>query len=153
MSESKNYVQCGLCGHRHPKASLRRRGYVTCTCGIRIGSEPAAVIRRGLPLVGRNETWKSDLIDLTDPRWAEFLVGELATAAARKGFDGFFLDTLDSVELVAPGNAERTAALRRGLVATIRSLRAAFPQKRIVINRGLPAFAELRDVVDGVLVE
>lgn len=111
------------------------------------------VVRRGLPLAGRNELWKSDLIDLTDPRWAELLVDELATAAARKGFDGFFLDTLDSVELIAPGDAPRQAALRRGLVAAVQRLRAAFPQKRIVVNRGFGAFPELRDAVDGVLVE
>ncbi len=113
----------------------------------------AEVTRRGLPLAGRNDVWKSDLIDLADPSWAEFLVDELAANAARRGFDGFFLDTLDSIELIAPRDAARQAALRRGLVATIKRLRTAFPQKRIVVNRGFGAFAELQDSIDGVLVE
>lgn len=113
----------------------------------------ADVTRLGLPYAGRNAVWASDLVDHTDPRWAAFLVDTLAARAAQRGFDGFFLDTLDSVDLVAPGDPTRTAALRRGLVDTIRRLRAAFPQKRIVINRGFFAFAELRDTVDGVLVE
>ncbi len=113
----------------------------------------AEITRRGLPLAGRNAVWKSDLIDLTDPRWAEFLVGELATAAVARGFDGFFLDTLDSIELIAPGDAARQAALKKGLVETVRRLRAAFPKKRIVVNRGFAAFPELRDSIDGVLAE
>ena len=110
-------------------------------------------LRRNLPLAGRNALWNSDLLDLADSRWADFLVGELAAAAARRGFDGFFLDTLDSVDLVAPADPARTAALRAGLVAAVKRLRAAFPQHRIVVNRGFFAFAELRDTVDGVLVE
>ena len=113
----------------------------------------AEIVRRALPLAGRNAEWKSDLIDLTDPRWAEFLVDDLAAAAAKRGFDGFFLDTLDAVELVAPGNAARTDALRRGLVVVVQRLRAAFPKRRIVVNRGFRAFAELRESIDGVLAE
>ncbi len=112
----------------------------------------AEVARRGLPFAGRNEIWKSDLIDLSDARWADFLVTQLAAAAVVRGFDGFFLDTLDSVQLIA-GDAARTAALRAGLIDVVRRLRAAFPQKTIVINRGFFAFAELREAVDGVLAE
>ncbi|WP_438483583.1 endo alpha-1,4 polygalactosaminidase [Oleiharenicola lentus] len=111
------------------------------------------VLKRGLPFAGRNETWKSDLIDLADARWREFLVDELATQIAKKGYDGFFLDTADSVDLIAPGNTARTTSARAGLVTLVKQLRTSFPQKRIVINRGFFAFDELRDTVDGVLVE
>lgn len=110
----------------------------------------AEVVRRQLPFAGRNEVWKSDVIDLGDERWHEFLVDQLAAAAAQRGFDGFFLDTLDSVETIAP--ARRPAAIA-GLVATIQRLRRAFPTKRIVINRGFFAFEAVRDAVDGVMVE
>ena len=111
------------------------------------------VVRRALPMAGRNATWKSDLIDLTDPRWAEFLVDELAAAAIRRGFDGFFLDTLDATELAAPGNPARTTALRQGLVNVVRRLRTKFPAQRILVNRGFFVFEQLQGVVDGVLVE
>jgi hypothetical protein len=113
----------------------------------------AEVLRRGLPFAGRNATWNSDIVDLSDARWAEYLVDTVAAEAARKGFAGFFLDTLDSVDLIETPASPRRAAARAGLIATIKRLRAAFPQQRIVINRGLFAFAELRDTVDGVLVE
>ena len=108
---------------------------------------------RGLPLAGRNTTRNSDLFDLTDPRWAEFFVNDLAAPAVRRGFDGLFLDTADSVDRVAPANPARTAALRAGLVAAVRRLRAAHPTAKIVINRGFFAFDELRDTIDGVLAD
>lgn len=113
----------------------------------------AEVLRRGLPFAGRNATWNSDIIDLSDARWAGFLVDHVAADAARRGFDGFFLDTLDSVDLIETADSPRRRAARAGLVETIKRLRATFPQKRIVINRGFFAFEELRPVVDGVLVE
>ena len=113
----------------------------------------AEVLARRLPFAGRNATWNSDLVDLTDPRWAEFFVTQLAPAIVARGFDGFFLDTLDSIELAAVADSARLAALRTGLVALVRQLRAAFPTKRIIINRGFPSFDNLRDSVDGVLVE
>ena len=61
----------------------------------------ADVLARRLPFAGRNATWNSDLVDLTDPRWADFFVTQLAPAIVARGFDGFFLDTLDSIELAA----------------------------------------------------
>ncbi len=113
----------------------------------------ADVVKLQLPFAGRNAVWNSDIADLTDPRWAEFLVTKLAPVAEERGFDGWFLDTLDSVDLVAPRDPSRTAALRAGLVAAVKRLRAAFPAKRIVVNRGFFAFDELRDSIDGVLAE
>ena len=122
----------------------------------------AEVLSRRLPFVGRNATWNSDLADLTDPRWADFFVTHLAPAIVARGFDGFFLDTLDAIELAASAvdpasapapNPARLAALRAGLVSLVRRLHAAFPTQRIIINRGFPSFDELRDSIDGVLVE
>lgn len=113
----------------------------------------AEVDQQHLPYAGHNAVWNSDLVDLTDPRWAEYFVTKLAPAIVARGFDGFFLDTLDSVDLVAPRDAARTAALHAGLVNVVKRLRAAYPTQRILVNRGLFAFDDLRESIDGVLVE
>ncbi len=110
-------------------------------------------LRRQLPLAGHNDTWNSDLLDLSNAGWARLLVDDIATTAVKRGFDGFFLDTLDSAQLVAAHDPTRNAAARAGLVALVRRLRAAFPQKKIIINRGFFVFDDLRDAIDGVLVE
>lgn len=66
----------------------------------------------GLPVRGTNPLWNSDLLDLSDGRWAAFLVYGPARAAIAAGFNGVFLDTLDSVETNATG-AVLTAQRRR----------------------------------------
>jgi polysaccharide biosynthesis protein PelA len=110
------------------------------------------VIRRKIPLFGKNEIWQSDLVDLSHPDWAQFMI-ELAGDAVRKHFDGFFLDTVDTVELLIQKYPERAETFRSGLVSLIKKLRAAYPDKKIIINRGFSVYDQLRGTVDGMLIE
>ena len=42
------------------------------------------------------ENWEEEIwIDVSDPRWQEFIVGELVPELAGKGIDGFFVDNCD----------------------------------------------------------
>ncbi len=34
------YVQCAVCGNKLPASFVRERGFVTCSCGLRIDSIP-----------------------------------------------------------------------------------------------------------------
>ncbi|MEZ5413809.1 MAG: endo alpha-1,4 polygalactosaminidase [Opitutaceae bacterium] len=111
------------------------------------------VLEKKLPFAGRNPTWNSNLIDLADKRWVDYLVDTLAADIARKGFDGFFLDTVDSVLTVAPEDAERTATLRDAVVRLVRRLKSQFPDKQIVLNRGFFALEAVKGSIDGMLAE
>ena len=63
---------------------------------------PAATAaeKAGVPTMGENTDWGSVLLDVTDPRWEKVVLEELAPALVEKGFDGFFIDTADSVALL-----------------------------------------------------
>ncbi|GAB5560360.1 MAG: bifunctional glycoside hydrolase 114/ polysaccharide deacetylase family protein [Synoicihabitans sp.] len=98
---------------------------------------------RALRLRGRNEIWRSDIIDLSDERWLDLIVGDLAKTAHARGFDGFFLDTVDSI----------AAEDREQGIRLIKRLREDFPDSTIVANRGFGLVPALRDTIDGVLVE
>ncbi len=111
----------------------------------------AAALAAGLPLRGTNPIWNSDLLDLRDGRWAAFLVDGPARAAIAAGFNGFFLDTLDSVETNATGAV--LTAQRAALVALVGQLRAAFPTVPIVVNRGFGVLDTIRPAINGLLVE
>jgi hypothetical protein len=65
-----------------------------------------------------------------------------------KGFDGFFLDTADSVQRLADPHAGW-----RALSKIIRQLHQRWPKKSIVLNRGFELLPELKAVLSGVLVE
>jgi uncharacterized protein (TIGR01370 family) len=104
----------------------------------------------GIPFLTENPNWDSMVVDLASPRWAPFVVQQLAAPAVAQGYDGFFLDTMDSYYL-APQNTWTTQ--EAGLVNMVRALKTAYPTKKIIINRGFPVFSRLKDVISGMLVE
>ena len=139
-------------------ADAQRAGHKSYAYLSVIEVAPDAPYRKELaalavPLLGRNEEWQSDLADVSQPAWADFVVNRLAARAVDRGFDGFFLDTADSVELLARKFPQRAAAFRAGLVNVITSLKAKFPQKKIILNRGFSVWDSVRGRIDGVLVE
>lgn len=111
------------------------------------------VENRGIRFFGKNERWNSYLVDLSDSRWADFVIDTLAKAVVKKGYDGFFLDTLDSVENLMQRDPEKARSYSRGLVNLVKRLKAAYPEKRIITNRGFAVFDGLATTIDGMLVE
>lgn len=107
----------------------------------------------GIPTLAENTDWGSSLIDIADSRWQKFVLEKLARPADEKGFDGFFLDTIDSIAILEKKHPDRAAEFRKSLVGIIKALHKEFPGKRIIINRGFDFLPELKGAVNGVLVE
>ena len=101
--------------------------------------------------IGKNPMWDTEVADLRREEYLDFLVDVVAKRIAERGFDGFFLDTLDSYRLVAKeGEAED---FLRGEIALIKRLKERYPDMLILINRGFEIVEEVRDLIDGVVVE
>lgn len=108
----------------------------------------------GITPLMKNPLWNSDLADPADPKWRAFVIEKLARPAIERGFDGFLLDTVDSLRLIDSLAPDRAAAAREGLITLIRELRREFPGKELVMNRGFDLAGELGGkAIDGVLVE
>ncbi len=126
---------------------------------LSIGEIAADAIYRGNAIASgvkrpmKNEVWNSEVVDLSDEAWLTFVIGELAQEIVDRGFSGFFLDTMDAVDLLSARNPERAEAYRGGLVALVKALRERFPEKKIVVNRGFSVMEAIRSSIDGVLVE
>ncbi|MCS6867326.1 endo alpha-1,4 polygalactosaminidase, partial [Thermus sp.] len=128
--------------------SLLKGNGVKVLAYLSIGeAEPERDYGRPLPkewLLGRNPNWGSYFVDANQRGWQEIML-RLAGQYLRQGFDGLFLDTLDTADLypqVAPG-----------LVAIVRSLRERFPQAILVQNRGFRLLPETAERIDGVMYE
>ncbi len=139
-------------------AELRKRGhrsfaYVSI---VEVASDAhyrAEVLAAKIPLLGRNEAWRSDLADVSSPAWTDFVVDKLAARAVERGFDGFFLDTADSVEMLAQKYPARATDFEQGLSRLVRALKAQHPGKQIILNRGFRIWNAVSNRVDGVLIE
>ncbi|MGE9293282.1 MAG: endo alpha-1,4 polygalactosaminidase, partial [Puniceicoccales bacterium] len=88
-----------------------------------------------------------------DPAWRSFVIDKLVTPIRDQGYDGLFLDTVDSFELLIQKEPQAEVALHAAMVRLLKEIRGAFPEGVIVMNRGLPLLESVKDAVDGVLVE
>jgi len=119
----------------------------------RDASYAAEIGRRKIRRVVENSNWGSDSVDITAPAWSELVVGTLAKRAVEKGFDGFFLDTVDSLAHLIHQEPERSKEYRAALIALVKSLKQAYPEKQILMNRGFSLLPDLGGAIDGLVVE
>jgi endo-alpha-1,4-polygalactosaminidase (GH114 family) len=131
--------------------------------GLRIGYLSVGEVNARLPMVralrregaleGENPDWPGAYYGrLAHPAWfAEYLRPRMAQIASA-GFEGLFLDTLDSA-LAGRGWARGRHDALRETAALVRAIRREHPAWLIVPNGGLALRTELRGQVDGWAVE
>lgn len=102
-------------------------------------------------LVGDNASWKSKVVDVSNPAWQTFFLDKVIEPLWQAGYRGFFLDTMDSYQL-APEKMDRTR-LREGLVATIKGIRQRHPEARLILNRGFELLPSVKSDVYAVAAE
>lgn len=100
-----------------------------------------------------NPDWGSYVMDVSDPAWARFVITRLAKGAVDQGYDGFFLDTVDVIYDLSEADPDHAQSYFDGMTALIKGLKAAYPTKQIITNRGFEIFDQIRPVIDGFLVE
>jgi len=103
-------------------------------------------------LRGENRAWRSAVVDQAAPQWPAFYVEHVIAPLWDKGFRGFFLDTLDSYQIVAKTDADR-ARQRDGVVAVIDAIKARYPAARLILNRGFELLPRVHEHVYAVAFE
>jgi uncharacterized protein (TIGR01370 family) len=103
-------------------------------------------------LAGHNAAWQSKVVDQDAPGWPAFYVKQVIAPLWRKGYRGFFLDTLDSYQLIARTDVARQRQ-QAGLVAVIRAIKARYPQAKLMFNRGFEILPQVHDLVYAVAFE
>ncbi len=103
-------------------------------------------------VLGKNIAWDSDVMDLTNPEWQQFLMAEVITPLWNKGYHGLFLDTLDSFKLFALTSQKQkvqATALHEFLV----NVKKQYPEMKFIANRGFDIMPEIADQLDAVMAE
>jgi hypothetical protein len=97
----------------------------------------------------RNDSWNSQVMDLTTQAWREHLLGRAKQLQAQ-GYAGLFLDTLDSFQLLPEASRE---AQRKALAGFLRELHKRQPTLKLFFNRGFEVLPELDGVAAAVAFE
>lgn len=102
--------------------------------------------------LGENTAWGSVVVDQAAPGWNAFYLAQVIKPLWDRGFRAFFLDTLDSFNLVAktPEAQQRQAA---GLASLIREIKRAYPDAKLIFNRGFEVLPQVHTLAWAVAAE
>lgn len=101
-------------------------------------------------LLAENPHWKGNhTIDIRRPEWQDFIIKQLIPDVLCQGFDGIFIDTMDSplaLEDLYPG-------MKKAGLDIIKSIQKNYPGLPVVLNRGFDILPEAAPYLYGVLAE
>jgi len=102
--------------------------------------------------IGANTDWDSAILDLRLPEVQDFILEKRIAPAMAMGFQGVFLDTLDSHLLTEPGRSDREAFIK-AQASLISAIRQRYPETRIIINRGFHLPPGTHEQIDALAFE
>ncbi len=102
-------------------------------------------------ILGKNRNWDSYIADIRNPSYRKYLLQRIKKIY-QKGFDGVFLDTIDSYQRIFDQKEDRLS-YEKGLVSFIKNLKESFPDKVIAINRGFEIYNKIKDYIDLFVIE
>ncbi|WP_294946344.1 endo alpha-1,4 polygalactosaminidase, partial [Sulfurivirga sp.] len=101
-------------------------------------------------LLDDNTAWRSVRLDVRRPEVRRFIVEQLVERALEKGFEGVFLDTVDSFHALPKGEQ---ATFRQGMIELIRAIRQKVGRGPVWLNRGFDLLDAVHDQISGVAFE
>lgn len=105
-------------------------------------------------LVKKNEFWNSWVVDVRHPSWQRLLEEFIIPSIIDQGFDGLFLDTIDSsLGLLHGEEGSAFEGTGESIQRFVENTRIAYPGKYIAVNRGLPLIPRFARHIDSVVVE
>ncbi len=111
------------------------------------------VRKEGL-LLDENPNWAgSHSIDIRDRNWTERVIYELIPALLHQGFDGVFLDTLDSPLHLERQDPQRYQGMTDAAIRLVRTIRKHYPHIKIMLNRAYEILPQVAGDIDIVLGE
>ena len=103
-------------------------------------------------ILTENKAWNSEVMDIRDSRYQEFLFKKIIEPQLDKGFKNFFFDTLDSYQLAVKTKEER-AGYENALASFINRFHEKYPHSKLIVNRGFEIMDKIHNSLQAVLFE
>lgn len=117
------------------------------------GASVFAQVKETPLLLRMNQAWGSWMVDVRQARWAGLIVEE-AARIRKAGFDGLFLDTLDTPVELERQEPQQYAGMAKATVQLVQTLRKSLGRKFLLCqNRGLQIAAQTAPLLDAVCLE
>jgi len=105
-------------------------------------------------MAGENPDWKGSFyVDVSSPEWRAHILETAIPEIVKKGFNGLFLDTLDSPSRLTASDPKKYPKMNQYLCELIKDIRVKFPKLEIIANNFEGHADEIGPYVDGFNVE
>lgn len=105
-------------------------------------------------IVEKNPVWKdAHLVDIRSQHWRKLLLNEIIPSVLQKGFQGVFLDTIDTAIYLEDKDPIQFKGSKKAMVKFVKTIKKKFPGILILPNNGLEILEEYGEIVHGVVVE
>ena len=104
-------------------------------------------------LFAENPTWGTRQIDVRHPSWRELLLRKIIPGIVAQGFAGLMVDTLDTPPYLEQLSPRDFSGMTQAAVDLVRTIREAYPQLKLVMNRGYVLLPHVINSIDAVIAE
>lgn len=102
-------------------------------------------------VIGGNPSWGTQVMDLASNGWQQFIL-DRAAELQKRGFEGLFLDTLDSY-MALDLSVSKTEKQQQGLVQILKQLKSRHSKFVLVANRGFEVMDRIAPYLEAVAAE
>ncbi len=128
-------------------------GYVSLG-ELNTSSPFAGLLRDRSMLIGENPNWPGSVsIDLRQGAWRQFILDDVVPRIVGAGFDGLFLDTLNSALHLENLDNVRFAGMHSAAQSLVSAIRRAHRDIPIMMNRAYALMPAVNADIDAVLTE
>jgi len=121
---------------------------------IEQGTPYFLLMKNGGILLNENENWKGAYsIDIREPLWQKTVIEEMIPGILRDGFNGIFIDTLDSSIELERSNPKKYAGMADAAIRLIQAIRLHYPDIKIMLNRAYAIMPKVSPYIDMELGE
>ncbi|OGW81389.1 MAG: hypothetical protein A2Z83_02045 [Omnitrophica bacterium GWA2_52_8] len=105
-------------------------------------------------VLDENENWKENYyVDVRSAEWSAVLLRKVIPEVLQQGFDGIFMDTLDTAGLLEWRDSGKYAGSRTAMVRLVLEIHKMYPELLLISNNGYDILPEIAPVLSGILVE
>jgi len=106
-------------------------------------------------VIAENENWAGNyFIDISSSEWQELIINSVIPNIIEKGFQGLFLDTLDTAYYLAkeiPG--EKYHNSKENMILLVRKIKESYPDLMLISNNGFFILDEIAPYLSAALSE
>lgn len=104
-------------------------------------------------VIGKNTAWNNNfVIDQSQKGWQDYFISQKIDPLWKKGYRGFFLDTLDSYFLATHDPQQQQKQIDN-IANLIQQIKKRYPEAKIILNRGFQLLPQVHSQVDAVVIE